>query len=174
MIYLHDSDIVSHGNLRSSNCLVDSRWVLQISDFGLHEFKGNKTQITKFWPDRGGLLSLFLFLLLLFAAGQLEPDAARRELRRCLWRAPELLRAIGAACIGHHHGHQGHHHGHHGVPGPGRGTQKGDVYSFGILLYEIIGRAGPWGSTTLTDQGILPLPQARVTPSSLVGPRSTR
>lgn len=38
-IYLHDSDIVSHGNLRSSNCLVDSRWVCQLTDFGLHEFK---------------------------------------------------------------------------------------------------------------------------------------
>lgn len=39
LIYLHDSEIVSHGNLRSSNCLVDSRWVCQLSDFGLHEFK---------------------------------------------------------------------------------------------------------------------------------------
>ncbi|OTF83668.1 atrial natriuretic peptide receptor-like protein [Euroglyphus maynei] len=42
MIYLHDSDIISHGNLKPSNCLIDSRWVLQISDYGLHEFKSNQ------------------------------------------------------------------------------------------------------------------------------------
>lgn len=39
MIYIHDSEIVSHGRLKSSNCLVDSRWVLQIADFGLTQFK---------------------------------------------------------------------------------------------------------------------------------------
>ncbi|XP_024085457.1 guanylate cyclase 32E isoform X1 [Cimex lectularius] len=104
MIYLHDSEIVSHGNLRSSNCLVDSRWVLQITDFGLHEFK----------------------------AGQEEDDSL--ETRRKLWRAPELLK--GAHC------HP-------------RGTQKGDVYSFAIILHEVVGRSGPWGSTQLTEQEIV-------------------
>ncbi|XP_044758334.1 guanylate cyclase 32E-like isoform X2 [Coccinella septempunctata] len=104
MIYLHDSEIISHGNLRPSNCLIDSRWVLQITDFGLHEFKGNS----------------------------FESD--EKELKRALYRAPELLR--------------------HPSPPP-RGTQKGDVYSFGIVLYEILGRSGPWGLPNLTAPDII-------------------
>lgn len=55
-------------------------------------------------------------------------------MKRLLWRAPELLRDQNY---------------------PPRGTQKGDVYSFGILLYEIIGRQGPWGNIPLTAQGEL-------------------
>lgn len=39
MLYLHDSPLKYHGNLKSSNCLVDSRWVLKLTDFGLQEFK---------------------------------------------------------------------------------------------------------------------------------------
>ena len=39
MVRLHDSEIVSHGNLRPSNCLVDSRWVLQIADYALHSLR---------------------------------------------------------------------------------------------------------------------------------------
>lgn len=35
MHYLHNSDIKSHGSLKSSNCVVDSRFVLKITDFGL-------------------------------------------------------------------------------------------------------------------------------------------
>lgn len=53
------------------------------------------------------------------------------EFKRGLWKAPELLRLA--------------------TP-PARGTQKGDVYSFGIVLFEIIGRNGPWGVTNLSNE----------------------
>ncbi|CAN8030756.1 unnamed protein product [Ixodes persulcatus] len=108
MIYIHDSEIVSHGNLRSSNCLVDSRWVLQIADFGLHEFRAAQTCV----PQK----------------------VSENAYRGLLWRAPELLRLMNP---------------------PARGTQKGDVYSFGIILFEIIGRAGPWGSSDLPTKYIV-------------------
>jgi len=35
MSYLHGCDISFHGKLRSCNCLIDGRFVLKISDFGL-------------------------------------------------------------------------------------------------------------------------------------------
>ncbi|CAL1546287.1 unnamed protein product, partial [Lymnaea stagnalis] len=34
MEYLHKTPLRSHGNLKSSNCVIDSRWVLKITDFG--------------------------------------------------------------------------------------------------------------------------------------------
>ena len=52
-----------------------------------------------------------------------------------LWTAPELLRMDRRSV--------------------GRGSQKGDVYSFGIILYEIYGRSGPYGDTAMTNEKIV-------------------
>jgi hypothetical protein len=51
-----------------------------------------------------------------------------------LYRSPELLRLADP---------------------PLQGTQKGDIYSFGILLYAIHGRQGPFGFTPLSTSDIL-------------------
>ncbi|XP_068632049.1 guanylate cyclase 32E-like [Battus philenor] len=106
LTYIHDSALMSHGNLTSSNILVDRHWVLQIADYGLHTLK---------------------------SGCMMTEDALRIE-RRMLWKAPELLRESNP---------------------PPRGSQKGDVYSFGIILYEILGRNGPWGDTNLTNAEII-------------------
>ncbi|OXB51320.1 UNVERIFIED_CONTAM: hypothetical protein H355_006464, partial [Colinus virginianus] len=92
MQFLHNGVIMSHGNLKSSNCVVDSRFVLKITDYGLESFRVA--------PDGDDSHALFA---------------------KKLWTAPELLRME--------------------VP-PARGTQKGDVYSFGIILQEIALRNG--------------------------------
>ncbi|XP_046354985.2 guanylate cyclase 32E-like [Haliotis rufescens] len=106
MTFIHDSRIVSHGNLKSSNCLVDSRWVLQITDFGLYS---------------------------LFSSSQ-SSKHENKYYTRLKWKAPELLQD--------------------GVHEP-RGTQKGDVYAFALILYDIHSRKGPWGDTDLTAKEVV-------------------
>ena len=39
MAFLHGSELKTHGNLKSSNCVVDSRFVLKLTDFGLHRLR---------------------------------------------------------------------------------------------------------------------------------------
>ncbi|XP_050310178.1 receptor-type guanylate cyclase Gyc76C-like [Anthonomus grandis grandis] len=98
MLYLHNSLLGCHGNLKSSNCVVTSRWVLQVTDFGLIDLRHYATQ-----------------------------DYSEEEhqiYRNLLWKAPELLRYPDM------------------YP---RGSQKGDVYAFALILYEILGRRGPFG-----------------------------
>uniref|UniRef100_A0A673HXT5 Guanylate cyclase n=1 Tax=Sinocyclocheilus rhinocerous TaxID=307959 RepID=A0A673HXT5_9TELE len=87
MAFLHNSVIVSHGNLKSSNCVVDSRFVLKITDYGLESFRKENNL-----------------------------EDVHTLYARKLWTAPELLLADNP---------------------PACGTQKGDVYSFGIILQEL-------------------------------------
>ena len=97
MTYIHNSMLGSHGHLRSSNCLIDSRWVLKITSFGLNALKRG--------VQRNGNM------------GDYEKH------KRLLWTAPELLREDNVKPYG---------------------TKTGDIYSFGIVLQEILYRAMPF------------------------------
>lgn len=69
MTYLHKNSSISvHGNLKSSNCLVTSRWVVKLSGFGLPEIRN------KFKEDRGKttLLSSVRLILMDLSVGLLQ------------------------------------------------------------------------------------------------------
>ncbi|XP_037940750.1 receptor-type guanylate cyclase Gyc76C-like [Teleopsis dalmanni] len=107
MIYLHNSSLVYHGNLKSSNCVVTSRWVLQLTDFGLHDLRH---------------------------CAESESIGEHQHYRNQFWKAPELLR-------------NSHIYG----------SQKGDVYAFAIIMYEIVSRKGPFGQTDFEPKEIVDL-----------------
>ncbi|RZF48575.1 hypothetical protein LSTR_LSTR011900 [Laodelphax striatellus] len=110
MCFLHSSDIRSHGSLKSSNCVVDSRFVLKIADFGLRSLRES--------DDAGDQSDSYAFW------------------RKLLWTAPELIRMRHP---------------------PPEGTQKGDVYSFAIIVHEIVTRQGPFymGDINLSPKEIV-------------------
>lgn len=45
MKYLHNSPVKLHGNLASSRCMIDSHWVVSITDWGLHNFKAGQEKV---------------------------------------------------------------------------------------------------------------------------------
>ncbi|XP_077984668.1 atrial natriuretic peptide receptor 1-like [Glandiceps talaboti] len=107
--FLHKSSLKMHGNLKSSNCLVDSRWVVKVADYGLSEFRYYK--------------------------GHLENKSEDIICRGLLWTAPELL-PVNLSTIA-------------------KRSQKGDIYSFGILLHEIVMREGAYGANNLPADEIV-------------------
>ncbi|XP_060022820.1 guanylyl cyclase C [Lagenorhynchus albirostris] len=88
MSYLHSNKTEVHGRLKSTNCVVDSRMVVKITDFGCNSI--------------------------------LPP-------RKDLWTAPEHLRQASI-------------------------SQKGDVYSYGIIAQEIILRRETFYTLSCRDQ----------------------
>ncbi|XP_029343215.1 atrial natriuretic peptide receptor 2-like [Acyrthosiphon pisum] len=67
MCYLHSSELRSHGGLKSSNCVVDSRFVLKIADFGLRSLRNNHTNESNSDSDSyaywKGLCNYYFYIL---------------------------------------------------------------------------------------------------------------
>ncbi|OQR67817.1 atrial natriuretic peptide receptor 1-like, partial [Tropilaelaps mercedesae] len=93
--FLHNSSIGLHGRLKSTKCVVDSRFVVKLIDFGLPTL-----------------------------AEQI-PEPETKNLRTYFWTAPEVLRSRDPRL---------------------NGTKEGDIYSFAIILQEVITRCGPFES----------------------------
>lgn len=140
MHYLHSTDIRSHGNLKSSNCVVDSRFVLKIADFGLHSLrKTNSDEDSEYSDSYAHWRSKFFFHQRAYILTIYIVCTKIRISNPCifsgmLWTAPELLRMKDP---------------------PVEGTQKGDIYSFGIIVNEIATRQGPFytGDNYITPKG---------------------
>ncbi|KAK3781513.1 hypothetical protein RRG08_054852 [Elysia crispata] len=103
MLYIHNSDLAFHGNLKSSNCVVNSRWTLQVTDHGLLDTRNSSYR----------------------------KEDHHAFYRNLLWKAPEILRSNGKL----------------------KASQLGDVYAFAIILHEIFGRMGPYGSMDMDPEG---------------------
>uniref|UniRef100_A0A673JC64 guanylate cyclase n=1 Tax=Sinocyclocheilus rhinocerous TaxID=307959 RepID=A0A673JC64_9TELE len=110
MEYIHKSSLKSHGNLKPSMCLVDSRLQIKLSGFGLWEFKhGTKHK-----------------LILL----------ENPNYEEMYYTAPEFLREVYY---------------------PFNGTQKGDVFSFAIIMRELMysTEVGPYHDVHLEPKEII-------------------
>ena len=103
--YLHSSLIGIHGRLKSSNCLVSSRFIVKLSDYGLHSLHERID----------------------------DNEEATALMRKQIFKAPEHLKSTNKT-----------------------GSKKGDVYSLGLLLYEIITNNHPFYNAEKSDY-VMPL-----------------
>ncbi|XP_060028242.1 guanylate cyclase 2G-like [Erinaceus europaeus] len=110
MLFLHRSPLRSHGNLKPSTCLVNSRMQVKLSGFGLWEVK--------------------------FGQAYRIVNGKSTDYAALYWTAPELLRLPQV---------------------PWSGTPEGDVYSFAILLRELLVPQddGPFGDLSAGPDEII-------------------
>ncbi|XP_021348353.1 atrial natriuretic peptide receptor 1-like [Mizuhopecten yessoensis] len=111
MQYIQNSALKYHGRLSSTNCVIDSRFMLKLTDFGIP---------TVFLLER-----------------QVATKANETNINKLLWTAPEILRTYNNTL-------------HCPVT-----YQKGDTYSFGVILQEIVLRGCPFDEMDYATEEII-------------------
>uniref|UniRef100_A0A914XEL8 Guanylate cyclase n=1 Tax=Plectus sambesii TaxID=2011161 RepID=A0A914XEL8_9BILA len=112
--YIHSSAVEYHGALTAGACLVDSRWTVKLSDFGL------QSMLTHFSANK--ILT--------------ETNASKMKAERKIRMAPEHLKKLL-------------------LTDEFTGSQEGDIYSLGLLIFEILLRREPFGEYAMTATDIV-------------------
>jgi hypothetical protein len=47
MVYIHNSNIKFHGHLNSMNCVIDSRFVLKVTEFGIQSLRDFSVDLSR-------------------------------------------------------------------------------------------------------------------------------
>ncbi|VDM55092.1 unnamed protein product [Angiostrongylus costaricensis] len=129
--YLHTSPIGYHGSLTPWACLIDRNWMIKLTDFGI-------ASSLERW-ERKGLISIELL-----KEDDEEGKSGSQQKTSVLYQSPELLqnRAVNR----------------------GRGAEQkelkqvhslrpmGDIYAFGMVMYEILFRGLPFPSSVDIDE----------------------
>lgn len=138
MRYLHSSPMRVHGKLTSRNCVVDARWVLKITDYGIMHF--NEIQgitpppkTAKRKKHRSIYDNSFITLDSKLSTHFINCSNHFIISTELLWSSPEQLRS---------------------PKGP-KGTQASDVYSFGIIMQEVVVRGEPYCMLSLSAEEII-------------------
>ncbi|XP_063684913.1 atrial natriuretic peptide receptor 2-like isoform X3 [Bolinopsis microptera] len=109
---IHNSPIKFHGRLKSCNCVIDSHWVLKLTDYGLRKFLSSYALVDPLKSEDGKFFDM-------------------------LWMAPEHLRQRET------------------IPERAIGSQKGDIYSFAIIVSEIMSKNTPYGDVNCSAKEIV-------------------
>lgn len=130
MKYLHHRN-VCHGRLKSRNCVVDGRFVLKVTDYGYNEvLESQKFPYEEPSPEGEGVFYAWTFYSPLLAYPYVTCFIFHC-LTELLWTAPEILRGS--------------------FPGL-KGSLSGDVYSFSIIMQEVVVRGPPFCMLELSPQ----------------------
>lgn len=137
MKYLHNRGVI-HGRLKSRNCVVDGRFVLKVTDYGFNEIircqninledskpEGMCNTCGKFYENQD-IEAPFLFFAFI-----IHSDLCI-FLTDQLWTAPEILRNPDLKS---------------------KGTYAADVYSFAIIMQEVISRCAPFCMLDMPPEG---------------------
>ncbi|KAK5982629.1 Receptor-type guanylate cyclase gcy-8 [Trichostrongylus colubriformis] len=123
--YLHSSNIGYHGSLTTWACLIDRNWMIKLTDYGIAD-------PLERWEKQQAISVTEI--------GGADDKSQARQATSVLYEAPELLknreknrlRRVDQDWMKQSQGRK----------------QLGDIYAFGIVMYEIIFRALPFPDST--------------------------